>query len=220
MELTRIAEWLNSVFADYDYAVLSSLHNFAERTNGIFTPLFSFVSLLAENGIGLLLIGIILLCFKKTRKIGVCVFGAVCCGIIITNITLKDIIARPRPFTDVTGLYNSWWQFIGAPMDSGYSFPSGHMTATMAAMTGLFLNCKKKYSWIGFLFVILMGISRNYLMVHYPSDVLGGVVAGAISAVVAFYLTRMIYSFLNKYSENQFCRFILQFDAAKLFLSK
>ena len=216
MELTMITEWLNSVFTNFDYSILSALHHFAERTNGLFTMFFSFVSLFAENGICMLLLGIVLMCFKKTRKIGMCVFGAVCCGIVITNLVLKDFIARPRPFADAAGLYNSWWRVIGMPAESRYSFPSGHVTAAMAAMTALFFSCRKKTSWIGFLFVALMGLSRNYLMVHYPSDVLGGVVAGAISAVIAFYITKLIYHIFNKYSENRLCRLFLQFDISDI----
>lgn len=220
MELTSIVQWLNSVFGAFDHIVLSALHQFAMQTNGTLTPMFSLISLLAEKGIGMLLLGIVLMCFQKTRKAGVCLFGAVCCGMIITDLVLKEVVARPRPFVDASGVYYEWWKFVGSPKGSGYSFPSGHVTAAMAAMTALFLHFSKKYSWTAFLFVILMGLSRNYLMVHYPSDILGGIIAGAIGAVLAFYITKLIFSFMNKHSMNRFCTFVLQFDAADFFLSK
>ena len=192
MELTYMAEWLNTVFAGYDHALLSALHSLAQAAGGFFTPLFYGVSLLAEHGIGMLALSLALICFKRTRRVGLCALCAVCCGALLTNFTLKLWIARPRPFIDTAGPYHAWWQFVGAPMVSEFSFPSGHTTATMAVMTSIFLCCNKKYSWIGFLLVLLMGASRTYLMVHYPSDILGGLLAGALGAVAAFYLTKAL----------------------------
>ena len=152
--------------------------------------------------------------FKKTRKFGICMFGAIACGAIITNFVLKDLIVRPRPFI-ANETYKLWWEAAGAVLEDGFSFPSGHATATMAAMTAVFLCCNKKYSWIGFIFVILMGISRNYLMVHYPSDILGGVISGLIGAVIAYYITKLIYYILSKNPNNKFCKFVLEFSLSK-----
>ena len=62
-----------------------------------------------------------------------------------------------------------------------------------------------------------MGMSRNYLMAHYPSDVIAGIIVGAVAAVISYYITKLIYTTLNKYSENGFCRFVLEFDIKRLF---
>ena len=77
MELTAAASWLNTAFAGYDRMILSLLHSVA---NGFFTFLFKLITLLGEKGILFFLAAIILMCFPKTRKLGVCIFGAVCCG--------------------------------------------------------------------------------------------------------------------------------------------
>lgn len=220
METNNVTRWLNENFADYDYTILKELHDFAVSTNGAFTPFFEGLSILFEKGIILFVIAIIMCCFRRTRKIGICMFGAVCCGALITNILLKDLIARPRPFVDVNNIYHSWWQFVGSSKETAFSFPSGHVTATMAAMTTIFAYCKKRYSWISFLLVIIMGIARNYLMVHYPSDVLGGIVSGLISAIVAYNITEIIYYILEKYQKNRFFKFILEFDVLKLVSKK
>ena len=190
-----ITAWLNSVFSEFDYSILFFLHGLAQRTNGTLTFFFEFISFISEKGILFLLIGIVLFCFKKTRKTGACLFGSVCFGSSITLI-LKHLVSRPRPFAVTLGYYE-WWQFIGAPAESGCSFPSGHTTVVMAAATALFLSLNKKGSWLFFLYVILIGISRCYLMVHYPSDILGGIVVGAIGAVIAFYITRRLLDFCN-----------------------
>ena len=63
---------------------------------------------------------------------------------------------------------------------------------------------------IGLIF-LLMGISRNYLMVHYPSDILGGFLSGLIASVIAFYITKLIYVILDKY-DNKVFKFIKEFD--------
>ena len=50
MELTAIAQWLNTAFAGYDYAILQALHNLAEAVGGFFTPLCRAITLLGEKG--------------------------------------------------------------------------------------------------------------------------------------------------------------------------
>ncbi len=213
-QLTSVASWLNSTFEGFDNVILSLLHNLALSAGDVFTPLFKGISLLAEKGILFIIIAIVFMMFRKTRKLGICMFGAIACGAIITNFVFKDFIARPRPFI-ANETYKLWWEAAGAVLEDGFSFPSGHATATMAAMTAVFLCCNKKYSWIGFIFVILMGISRNYLMVHYPSDILGGVISGLIGAVIAYYITKLIYYILSKNPNNKFCKFVLEFSLSK-----
>lgn len=220
MELTFIADWLNKTFASFDYTILEKMHKLAESTAGALTPVFEFISLLAEKGIILFIIAVVLMCLKNTRKIGICMFIAIVCGALITNIVLKNLIARPRPFIDSNGIYNNWWAFVGMEEESGFSFPSGHTTATMAAMTAIFLCCNKKYSWTSFIFVILMGMSRNYLMVHYPSDIIGGIVAGGIGALISYCITKIIYYYLDKHPNKKLSKFILEFDVKELIKSK
>ena len=213
-QLTSIASWLNSTFSSFDNTILSFFHDLALNAGNILTPLFKGISLLAEKGILFIIIAIVFMMFRRTRKLGICMFGAIVCGAIITNFVLKDIIARPRPFI-ASETYKLWWEAAGAVLEDGFSFPSGHATATMAAMTAVFLYCNKKYSWLGFIVVVLMGVSRNYLMVHYPSDILGGVISGLIGAVIAYYITKLIYYILSKNPNNKFCKFVLEFSLSK-----
>ncbi|MBQ4529900.1 MAG: phosphatase PAP2 family protein [Lachnospiraceae bacterium] len=188
MEQTFIADWLNSVFAQYDYKILEALHQMAVSFQGILTPFFLLVSSFGTNGIGEILLGVVLLLFKKTRKTGVCVLVSLVMGLLITNVVVKNLVARPRPFADVTSIYYEWWRFVGGVWEGEYSFPSGHTTAIMAAITAVVINTKGKYRWLLFIFVILMGMSRNYLMVHYPSDILGGILAGSSAAMIACFI--------------------------------
>ena len=207
MELTAIAQWLNTTFAGYDYAILQALHNLAEAAGGFFTPLCRAITLLGEKGILFLVLGIVLMLFPKTRKAGICMFGAVCCGALITNFWLKDFVARPRPLT--VEPFRTWWQAAGAYAESEYSFPSGHVTAAMAGVTALVLAGKKPARWWAYLFVAAMGVARNYLMAHYPSDVLGGMIVGLIDAAIAYAITLLIYRIVSEHPDNRFCRFVL-----------
>lgn len=213
-KLTIVANFLNSTFSNFDYTILSWLHTLAVNAGSVFTPIFKAVSMLAEKGLVFIILSIIFMLFKRTRKLGICMFGAIACGAIMTNFVLKDFIARPRPF-EYSEVYASWWQAAGAVVEDGFSFPSGHATATMAAMTAVFLCCNKKYSWTGFLLVMLMGMSRNYLMAHFPSDILGGALVGFIGAVIAYYITKLIYYVLSKNPNNKFCKFVLDFSIIK-----
>ncbi|WP_333492013.1 phosphatase PAP2 family protein [Eggerthella sinensis] len=130
--MTFAAGWLNDVFAPFDLAVLGALHALAEGAGFALTPLFEAVSFVGEKGACFFALALVLMLFKRTRKAGVCVFVALCLGALASNVVLKDLVARPRPF-ESSALYLDWWRFAGAAPEDGFSFPSGHMTAASAA---------------------------------------------------------------------------------------
>ena len=195
--MTKTAQWLNETFFNLDYFFAEVLHKLAERSNGALTPFMNFISFFGKGGIMLIIGGGILIFFKKTRKAGICVLLALLIGSLITNVCLKSLIARPRPYTNSQSDFYIWWQYVGAVTESEFSFPSGHTTAATAAMTALFFNFPKKYSWTAFLFAVLMGISRIYLMVHYASDVIGGFIAGFIAGVASYIITEKIFKIIT-----------------------
>lgn len=209
MTLTAEAIWLNSFFAGYDTAILSFAHRLAEIAGTVLTPFNRLITLLGEKGILFFLLAVVLMLFPRYRRTGVCIFGAVCCGALITNIILKDHVARPRPFETVDQ-FRQWWQFIGAPGEEGFSFPSGHVTAAAAGATSLCLMRGKRWFIPGTVWVLLMMFSRNYLMAHYPSDVLFALLIGVFSAFVAAIITQLIFRFLENHAgEGKFYDFLL-----------
>lgn len=185
MELTAAALWLNTVFAGFDQAVTTAVHKLYEIGGGFFTPIMEFISLLGHDGLFLIALSILLLLLPKTRRFGTAMLIGLIIGALITNVFVKVWVARPRPYADENGFFYPLWQMMGMHMESDKSFPSGHTTAAFASMIPLFALGNKRVSWLALLFAFLMGVSRIYLVVHFPSDVLGGLIVGTIAGVAA-----------------------------------
>jgi len=99
----------------------------------------------------------------------------------ITNRFIKEVIARPRPcslIVDPSGLY-SWIRTPDGPR-LGFSFPSSHAVNNFAGVVFfvLLFPKKKKLLWL-FVPATVVSITRIYLGLHYPSDILGGMLIGA-----------------------------------------
>ena len=210
---TPIALWLNSFFSGYDYTILDFMNTLAVNAGGILTPIMKAITFIGEKGIIFFILAFILILFPKTRKIGVCVFGAVSCGYLINNIILKGLVARVRPFLDEANIhyrdYRSFWDAVGSPAEKGFSFPSGHVTAAAAGMFALVFTKGKKMvlpaiAWIG-----IMMVSRNYLIAHYPSDVLFALVIGILSALIAWGISNFIFNWLDDNGDYKMCNWIL-----------
>ena len=211
-----MAEWLNYTFMGLDNGIFNTMHSLAENAGGFFTPFFKAVSIIGEKGIIFFVASIILMLFAKTRKSGVCMFGALAIGAIITSFILKDSIARVRPYL-ASDEYAEFWEFVGGSESTSYCFPSGHTTMIMAAMTAMFICFNKKWSWVGFIAVAIMGLARIYLVAHYATDVVGGIIVGDISAVISFFITKFIFGILEKHKDKKFCAFCINFDIKSLF---
>lgn len=196
MEMTAAASWLMDAFSGIDLGILSLMHTLAEHAGGLLTPLCKLITLLGEKGILFFLLSIGLMCFARTRPLGVCIFGAVCCGALITNILLKDWVARPRPF-ETLAVYRDWWRAIGSPAEDGFSFPSGHVTAAAAGMGAICFMRGRRWVWPAVGVVLVMMFARNYLMAHFPSDVIAAALIGLFSAWVAYLITMQIFAFFS-----------------------
>lgn len=189
MELTAIALWLNSAFAGFDEAVAVAIHQLYVGAGWLFTPLLTFVSILGDGGVCLIIFSALLIPFQKTRKVGTAMLLGLGVGALLTNLCLKPLVYRPRPYTWEGSVFQEIWLVMGQHTESDYSFPSGHTTAAMAAATGCFLACDRKKSWTAFFFAIVMGISRIYLGVHYCTDVFGGFLAGGVGGLAGYCIT-------------------------------
>ncbi len=184
MPVTAAAAWLNTVFAAFDLNITMAVHGLFDWAGWFFTPFFEFISFLGKDGIILVLLALVLILFKKTRRFGTAMLLGVAIGAVFTNLFLKIVIARPRPYADESSIFYQLWITVGQNMESDKSFPSGHTTAAFASMTALFLVGDKRISWTAYIFAFLMGLARIYLVVHFPSDVLAGIIVGTVAGII------------------------------------
>lgn len=152
-------------------------------------PVVIFYTHLGDKGLMWIVLSGAMLLYKPTRKAGVGALMAMMLGLLITNLTLKGLVARPRPFLDVEGLL----PLIPAP--DPHSFPSGHTSAAFAAAAAWWKLAPRK--WIkagGAVLAVCMGLSRLYVGVHYPTDVLGGACVGLFCGWLAWKIsTRWVW---------------------------
>ncbi len=210
MELTPAAYWLNTEFAALDETVTAAVHKLYDLAGGILTPFMSIISLLGKGGIFLILLSILLLLLRKTRRFGTAMLIGLALGALLVNLFLKPAIARPRPYADTEGFFYPLWVMMGQHLESDMSFPSGHTNAAFAAMIPVFILGNKKTSWLALVFGILMGVSRIYLVVHFPTDVIGGLITGTIAGMlgtlIAINLPRKWYRWdLSKKAKVETC---------------
>ncbi|MGN0510734.1 MAG: phosphatase PAP2 family protein [Lachnospiraceae bacterium] len=152
-------------------------HLRADAMNGFWT----FITSLGNGGWVWIVLGILLLFFPKTRKLGILTLLSMLIGFLITNICLKNLVARPRPYTQIPDLTI----LVKEPHD--WSFPSGHTTASFAFAFAFYFGLEhKKYSIPVFVLAALIAFSRLYVGVHYPTDVLGGLLTGTLCAFLAW----------------------------------
>ena len=137
------------------------------------------ITFLGDGGWFWIALGILLLIPKKTRKAGFTALIALAIGAIITNLYLKNLVARTRPYDMVPGLI----PLVKKLKD--YSFPSGHTCASFASAAVYYRMYPGKKGIAAVILATLIGLSRLYVGVHYPTDVLTGGLLGWFSGVAA-----------------------------------
>ncbi|MGN1104688.1 MAG: phosphatase PAP2 family protein [Candidatus Coproplasma sp.] len=152
--------------------------------------IMKYITYLGEFAAVPIACALILLVFKKTRKCGVICAVALIFNFIIVNGLLKSVINRPRPWTEWEEIKLFYEQFgVRLPTDS--SFPSGHTTACFAVAVACV--CAFKLKGIPALIIaFLVALSRIYLCVHYPTDVLAGVLIGSACGVAGYFTATAI----------------------------
>ena len=139
---------------------------------------------IARKDAGLLwiVLSLAMLLYRPTRKAGALALCAMILGLLVTNITIKPLISRPRPWLD--------WPIVPLVTEKDpNSFPSGHTCAAFAAGLSWMRALPWKWGRIAApALAVMMGLSRLYVGVHYPTDVLVGAVIGTLCALAAWKL--------------------------------
>lgn len=163
---------------------------FSNINNPFLTSFLSFITHLGDSGLVWIVIGVLLLFFKKTRKCGFLVLmSLLVCSVFALGI-MKPFFGRVRPFVKrgITPLI---------PPPGGASFPSGHTSSSFAAAYAIF-TFNKKFGVCAFVLAVLIAVSRLYFLVHYPTDILGGIIVGLLSAFLTDILIKKLYNLYRK----------------------
>lgn len=147
-------------------------------------PIITFITSLGDAGWFWILLSVILLFTKKYRQVGFTGLLALLIGFLITNLWLKNMVMRIRPYEIVEGL-----TLIGKKAHD-FSFPSGHSTASMAASSVFFVGMPKKFGIPAFLLGLFICFTRLYIGIHYPTDVLAGILIGFAAAFAAVWIMK------------------------------
>lgn len=155
-------------------------------SNPILDKIMIFITSLGNGGLFWIVLAFIMLIFKKTRKTGVFMLIALALGYIMGNLLIKNIFARARP-------YLAYSQPIIIPPPSEYSFPSGHTLSSFSAALCI-LSYKKHFGVLAIILATLIAFSRMYLFVHYPTDIIGGILLSLFVVFLSKILLNKIYS--------------------------
>ena len=156
---------------------------FLTALQGLHTPardaVMLFFTRLGNAGFVWIALAALLLLFRRTRRAGCILALALVCDLVLCNFILKPLVHRVRPcdlLPEVTLLI---------PHPSDYSFPSGHTTAAFACAFVYYQLLPKFFGLPIMLLAVMVAFSRLYLGVHYPLDVLGGIVTAWFGSMLA-----------------------------------
>ncbi len=153
--------------------------------NAVFDLAMPFISFIEEGGMMWIALSIGLICFKRTRYAGFAILLAMGLDTLICEGIIKNLVCRVRPCNQVDDI------IMLVSKQQSYSFPSNHSASSFAAATAFTMNIRKKlWSVPVFLFASAVAFSRLYNFVHFPSDVLAGIILGTLIAVCLCYVLK------------------------------
>ena len=185
MLLLRDIGFMQNGFDDAISTFMANIHN------SFLNELMDMITHLGDNAIFWIIIALILVFSRRKRRGGVIMGISLVLCLLVNNLLIKNTVGRNRPFMEHPEFYDLVFDVL-VPPDSA-SFVSGHACASFAAATVVFLCFRdRKIYWIsGFVLATLISLSRVYLLVHYFTDVLGGVIIGALLGIASYYLMKL-----------------------------
>jgi undecaprenyl-diphosphatase len=183
-------EWL--------YSLDRSVFYFCNQTlaNSVFDVVMPFLTDLNQTWYGLSMFAALWLLLmwkggKKGRILCILLIPLIVMSDQLSSSVIKNLIGRPRPCHEINGIPVLDHIRLLVNCGSGYSFPSSHAANNFAFGT-LFSYYYRRWTWAFMTFAAIMGFTRISVGVHYPSDVVGGAILGALCAVFIILLWESI----------------------------
>lgn len=175
---------------NFDFAVLDGIQDIFQCDF-----LDTVIPLITHLGHGVIwsVFGLIFLFIKKYRFNGICIITALTVTVIISEFIIKPIFLRERPYLSNPEI------LLLIPEPSGTSFPSSH-TSTSFACAVQFFGINRKAGIAAVSFAGIIAFTRLYLYVHFPTDILGGIVLGLILGFAVRALSKKVK---NKLAERK-----------------
>lgn len=143
------------------------------------TPL-KLITKLGDVGAFWIGLSLVLMFFRRTRRTGMFCGASILLAFLLVNCAIKPLIGRVRPYT----LFSDITSMVGAESDK--SFPSGHASNSFACAWMLCRVGKRRaLDYAALALAILISLSRLFVGVHYPTDVLCGILIGIICSEIA-----------------------------------
>ena len=162
---------------EFEFRILDFIQSIRTPLGDVVMPL---ISALGNAGMIWILLACILMALPRTRKSGVILAVALCWDVVLCNGTLKNLVARVRPYEVNTAVQ----LLINKPLE--HSFPSGHTAVSFASVTALCLAGRRKLAGVMSVLAFAIAFSRLYLYVHYPTDILGGILVGIFAGYMGY----------------------------------
>lgn len=199
--IAAIQAFMNQMAVAFDLPILEWIQT--HLRSDLMDTIMPIITLLGEDGIFWIAWSVLLILFPKTRKIGLGMGFALLMGLLVCNVTLKPLIARPRPYDFQLAEFGKVVNLL-IEAQHDFSFPSGHTIASFEAATVLLKN-SKKMGIPAMIIAIAVSFSRMYLYVHYPTDVLVSVVLGILLAFIGDALAGLVAPKLTKRGKFETC---------------
>jgi membrane-associated phospholipid phosphatase len=186
---SKLAEvvWFREGFS-WDAPIILAIHQFS---NPILDAFMRFVTQTGETGaitIAIILVGWFVWKHRTVEAASVLIALG---GAVTINTLLKLLFARPRPHL-----------FPPLVVESGFSFPSGHVTASVAVYGFLAIllwqNKQRVWALLSGAWIIMVSISRIYLGVHYPSDTIAAIAFASLWLIVVVYVQSAYLKSMNQ----------------------
>lgn len=190
----------------------SLISNYFRHIGGNFTIDISMIIISSIGDLfSMLIIGIILTIIRRTRKIGL-IFLISIVILSISIMYIKPLIGRSSPLEQYIPQYHMPEKYIiendsMMPIAWDLSFPSNHVARNTAfiIIIGYWFSFFKNNTWIGkllWLFPMMIGVSRLYLLQHYFFDIIGGALYGVIISIILCKVLKLNEPFItNKFKK-------------------